>query len=55
MAGYCRCGILLYRGREGLCDDCYPLSRTKAEREDRAAELEQASREEERGDATSGD
>ena len=38
MATYCLCGIVLYESREGLCSECYPLSKAKAVREDREIE-----------------
>ena len=38
MAGYCRCGVTLYGSHEGLCPECYPLSKAAAERQDREAD-----------------
>lgn len=38
MAGYCRCGVTLHGGCEGLCPECYPLSKADAERQDREAD-----------------
>ena len=49
MAGYCRCGVTLYESHEGLCPECYPLSRAAAEKQDR--EVDRSSEESRPGGA----
>lgn len=47
---YCRCGVTLYgSASEGLCSECYPLSKATAVRQDREVDAKRVAQDEESG------